>query len=95
MAVRITARGRSVLGNLREMAQGHTVTLIPVHAELTRQAPELGLGYRWGRTSVRGSRSILRGFLRVGSNFLYLGTPILNGINQGELAGRIQPQTRP
>ena len=34
---------RSVLGNLREMAPGHAVTAM--HAELTRQAQELGLGY--------------------------------------------------
>jgi len=29
-----------------------------------------------GRVSVRGSRSILQGFQRVGSNFLPLGTPL-------------------
>ena len=34
-----------LLGILRELAQGHAVTLIPVHAELARQAQELGLGY--------------------------------------------------
>jgi len=28
------------------------------------------------RTSVRGSRSILQGFPKVGSNFLPLGTPL-------------------
>lgn len=32
--------------------------------------------YRRGRTGVRGSRSILQGFLTVGSNFLDLGTPL-------------------
>jgi hypothetical protein len=32
-----------LLGILREMAEGHAVTLM--HAELTRQAQELGLGY--------------------------------------------------
>jgi hypothetical protein len=34
-----------------------------------------------GRVSVRGSRSILQEFQRVGSNFLYLGTPLLNAAN--------------
>ena len=43
-ASRISACCLSVLGILREMAQGHAVTLIPVPAELTRQAQELGLG---------------------------------------------------
>jgi hypothetical protein len=36
-----------------------------------------------GRVSVRGSRSILQGFQRVGSNFLPLGTPILNAGQPG------------
>ena len=42
---RIPARAAVLLllGILREMAQGHAVTLM--HAELTRQAQELGLGY--------------------------------------------------
>src|SRR5271165_2181623 len=31
-----------------------------------------------GRVSVRGSRSILQGFLIAGSNFLPLGTPLLD-----------------
>jgi len=42
---RIPARAAVLLllGILREMAQGHAVTLM--HAELTRQVQELGLGY--------------------------------------------------
>jgi len=32
--------------------------------------------WQCGRVSVRGSRSILQGFLKVGSNFLSLGTPL-------------------
>lgn len=36
-----------------------------------------------GSASARGSRSILQGFLKVGSNFLPLGTPILSAGNSG------------
>ena len=33
----------------------------------------------WEAAGVRGIRSILQGFQGVGSNFLPLGTPLLNG----------------
>jgi hypothetical protein len=35
-----------------------------------------------GRVSVRGSRSIPQGFLKGGSNFLPLGTPLLARLSQ-------------
>jgi len=40
--------------------------------------------YECGGISVRGSRSIPQGFLKVGSNFVYLGTPPLNAGNSGQ-----------
>jgi hypothetical protein len=40
--------------------------------------------WQCGRVSARGSRSILQGFLKVGSKFLPVGTPLLNGGNSAK-----------
>jgi len=47
-----------------------------------RRALNMATPFGGGRYSALSGRSILRGFPRVGSNFLPLGTPILNGLKR-------------